>query len=159
MKKTGRGMVFLLLVLLLSGCVSGQSNEKGNSANLDMQEKKEEVLVIGETMFLTQIDDIYYNFEGYEDTTVVVQGMYTMLCDEEGAPFASAVYRRGPGCCGNDGWGGFLLKYDGELPKENDWIEVTGTPELVADGDFQDLYLKVTKLEVLEERGAEFVKQ
>ena len=51
------------------------------------------------------------------------------------------------------------MKFDGELPKDNDWIKVTGKPELVKNGDFNDLYLNVTKLEVLEKRGAEFVQQ
>lgn len=120
---------------------------------------EEDVLVIGEKMFLTQIDDIYINFENYKDKTVVVEGMYTLFFNQDGVRDTPAVYRRGPGCCGNDGWGGFLLKYDGEFPADNDWIRVTGTPELVENDYFQDLYLNVTNIEILEERGAEFVTQ
>ena len=85
--------------------------------------------------------------------------MYGLLFNPEGIQNVPAVYRRGPGCCGNDGWGGFLLYYDGTLPDENAWIRVTGTPEIVENGSFQDLYLNVSELQVLETRGEEFVTQ
>lgn len=118
-----------------------------------------DVLEIGEKMFLTQINDMYYNFDNYKDKTVIVEGMYALFYSWDGSATAPVVYRRGPGCCGNDGWGGFLLKYDGEYPNENDWIRVTGTPELVEEGYYLNLYLNVTSLEVKTERGAEFVAQ
>ena len=43
--------------------------------------------------------------------------------------------------------------------RENDWIRVTGIPELIEDGDYLNLYLHVTSLEVKTERGSEFVIQ
>lgn len=116
-------------------------------------------LVIQEKMFLTQIDEIYFNFENYKDKTIVVEGMFTYLFNEEGVQNVPAVYRNGPGCCGNDGWGGFLLKYDKEYPQENAWIKVTGTPEMVDGKYVKELYLNVLSIEVLEKRGAEFVSQ
>ncbi|WP_313529354.1 TIGR03943 family putative permease subunit [Anaerotignum sp.] len=118
-----------------------------------------DILIIGEKMFLTQINEIYYNFDQYKDKTIVVEGMYTLLFNQDGVREIPAVYRRGPGCCGNDGWGGFLLKYDGDYPEDDAWIKVTGTPELVDNGYFQDLYLNVSSIEVLDERGEEFVTQ
>lgn len=119
----------------------------------------EEVLEIPERMFLTQIEDIRLNFDEYEGKTIIVEGMYTHLYSWDGKNTAPVVYRRGPGCCGNDAWGGFLLKYDGEYPEENAWIRVTGTPELIKEGFFHNLYLNVTSIEVKEERGLEFVTQ
>jgi len=116
-------------------------------------------LIIGEKMFLTQINDIFYNFDLYKDKTIVVEGMYTLFFNQDGIQDTPAVYRRGPGCCGNDGWGGFLLRYDGDYPEDNAWIKVTGTPELVENGHFKDLWLNVTSIEILEERGEEFVSQ
>lgn len=121
--------------------------------------EKEDILEISEKMYLTQIQDIFLNFSDYEDKTIVVEGMYGLLFNPEGIKNTPAVYRRGPGCCGNDGWGGFLLHYDGTYPDENAWIRVTGTPEIVENGHFQDLYLNVSQLEVLETRGEEFVTQ
>lgn len=85
--------------------------------------------------------------------------MFSLFPDENGEKRIPAVYRRGPGCCGNDGWGGFLLFYDGELPKENDWIEVVGTPEIVKKDQFVELFLNVTSIQVLNQRGSEFVEQ
>ena len=121
--------------------------------------KNEKVLVIGEKMFITQINEIYYNFESYKDKTIVVEGMYALFYNFDGTENIPAVYRNGPGCCGNDGWGGFFLKYDGDLPQDNDWIKVTGTPILLSNGYYDDLYLDVTNIEVLTDRGAEFVEQ
>ena len=46
-----------------------------------------------------------------------------------------------------------------DYPEDNAWIKVTGTPELVNNEYFQDLYLNVSSIEVLEERGEEFVSQ
>ena len=124
-----------------------------------VESAKGDVLEIGEKMFLTQINDMYFNFDNYKDKTLIVEGMYALFYSWDGGKTAPVVYRNGPGCCGNDGWGGFMLKYDGEYPNENDWIRVTGTPELVEEGYYLNLYLNVTSLEVKTERGAEFVTQ
>lgn len=137
---------------------------KGDSSSAPVTEPPSETgegdnLEIGEKMFLTQINDMYYNFDDYKDKTIIVEGMYARFYTWDGSGTTPVVYRNGPGCCGNDGWGGFLLKYDGEYPNENDWIRVTGTPELVEDGSYLNLYLNVTSLEIKTERGAEFVEQ
>lgn len=118
-----------------------------------------DILEIGERMFITQINDIFYNFDEYKDKTIIVEGMFTMFYSYDGTKKAPGVYRNGPGCCQNDGWAGFLLKYDGELPEGNEWIKVKGTPEIVKEGNYLCLYLNVISLEVRDERGAEFVCQ
>lgn len=122
--------------------------------------KSKDIIEINEKVFITQINDIYYNFDDYKDKTIVVEGMYSvfesMLSDET----SPVVYRNGPGCCNNDGWAGFLLKYDGKEPKENDWIRVMGTPSLeTTEEGYTNLFLNVSDLEVLDERGAELVGQ
>lgn len=124
------------------------------------ESKNKDIIEINEKVFITQINDIYYNFDDYKDKTIVVEGMYSvfesMLSDET----SPVVYRNGPGCCNNDGWAGFLLKYDGKEPKENDWIRVTGTPSLETTKEgYTNLFLNVSDLEVLNERGAELVGQ
>ncbi len=124
------------------------------------KEAKGGILEIKEKLFLTQINDIFYNFESYKDKTIIVEGMYSVLYSWDGSESVSVVYRRGPGCCGNDGWGGFVLKYDGSYPAENAWIRVTGVPELdVAPEGYTTLYLNVISIEEKAERGAEFVNQ
>lgn len=159
----------LAMTLALTGCATSQTtDEQAVNASLDAQatqtsEQTEaasgKVLDISENMFLTQINDIYLNIEQYEDTTIKVEGMYGVLVSNETSEEFGVVYRNGPGCCGNDGWGGFFLNYDGELPQEDEWIEVIGTPELVHNGVYADLYLNVTSLQVKQERGAEFVEK
>lgn len=119
-----------------------------------------DTLEISEKLFLTQINDMYFNFSGYKEKTIIVEGMFTELVSWDGEQRYPAVYRRGPGCCGNDGWGGFILKYDGSYPKYDEWIRVTGRPvmEHTQDG-YDNLYLVVNSLEVKQERGMEFVVQ
>lgn len=120
----------------------------------------DDVLEVKERVFLAQINDIYSNFQDYEKKTIIVEGMFSHFKSSDEQNDIPVVYRRGPGCCGNDGWGGFLLKYEGALPKENDWIKVIGKPLLEkTEKGYYNLYLKVESIEVLSKRGAEYVKQ
>lgn len=125
---------------------------------VDAAKEGTDIVEISEKMFMTQISDIFYNIDDYNGKIIKVQGMYTATEYEDGSVL-NFVYRNGPGCCGNDGWGGFLLNYDGEYPNENDWIEVMGTLEIVEDEEYTDIYLNVTSLEVMDERGQEVVSQ
>lgn len=122
-------------------------------------EKKGDELYIREKMFITQINDIFYNISDYEGKTIAVEGMFRIFPGLDGEPDIPVVFRNGPGCCGNDGWAGFLLHYDGEYPEIDDWILVKGTPEIVQTELYMQLYLNVISLEVKQERGAEFVDQ
>ncbi len=121
----------------------------------------ENVLYIKQNLFNMQIADIYYAFKRYADRKIVIQGMYARLTIGDN-PDVPTVYRRGTGCCGNDGWGGFLLELpdDGSIeePERDAWIEVVGTPELKTHGLYYNLYLKVESIKVLDERGAEYVR-
>lgn len=122
--------------------------------------KEQSILEISEKVFITQINDIYYNFSDYKNRTIAVEGMYAIFWEWDEELRSPAVFRYGPGCCENDGWGGFLLNYDGEFPEVNDWIRVVGTPEIVTASDgYKDLYLNVISLEVMDERGEEMVLQ
>lgn len=137
-----------------------ESKSKPNDKSEHSMTDDDKVFNIREKMFLTQINDIYFNFEQYKDYTIVVEGMYGPFTSFDGTTVIPAVYRRGPGCCGNDGWGGFMLNYDGEFPEENAWVKVTGKPlKVKVDDVMYLLYLNVESIEVLEERGAEFVLQ
>lgn len=122
--------------------------------------KNDDIIEINEKVFITQINDIFFNFEDYKDKTIVVEGMYSIFESEISDIKMPVVYRNGPGCCSNDAWAGFLLKYNGELPKENDWIRVTGKPELEHTKEgYTNLYLNVDKIKILKERGKEDVLQ
>lgn len=141
-----------------------------------------DTLVIGEKLFLTQINDIYNNFSRYDGKTIVVEGMLGNYTEWDNSMSNAVVYRSGPGCCGNDGWGGFYLtdmtyktsddgngilyNYDktGEDIEIDDWIRVTGKPALYEGKDTEGvshtyLFLDVEKLENYKDknRGAEYV--
>lgn len=139
---------------------SEKTDKNKNSDTPDKIIDNKNIMEIREKMFIAQIEDIYYNIEDFKDKHIKVEGMYSVVEPEEGdIEKVHFVYRNAPGCCGNDGWAGFMLNYDGEYPNKNDWIQVVGTPEIVKNGVYEDLYLNVISIEVMEERGAEFVNQ
>ncbi len=115
------------------------------------------ILEIKDKLFLTQINDIYFNYESYKDKTIIVEGMFTYFVSYLDDSEVPAVFRFGPGCCGNDGWGGFLLDWKGTYPEDNDWIKVTGKPVIKTTGGYQDLFLEVMSIEIKAERGNEYV--
>lgn len=161
--------IFSLMFIFLARCGSlaiDDNFEEGveiqtpstlESIPSEVKAQDETPIEITEKMFLTQINDVFYNFEDYEGQLLRVEGMYESDVIE-GKEY-HVVYRLGPGCCGNDGWGGFLLNYEGEWPDINNWIEVEGTPRIVKEESLKWLYLDVTSLKVKEERGAETVFQ
>lgn len=137
-----------------------QEKPKDNISTTDTTIDEEKIIEIREKMFIGQIEDIYYNFEDYNGKLIQVEGMYSVVEPvEENQEKVHFVFRNAPGCCGYDGWAGFLLNYEGEYPEFNDWIKVIGTPEIVKDGIYEDLYLNVISIEVMDERGLEFVNQ
>lgn len=120
--------------------------------------KGNDLIEVREELFVTQCMNIYNNSKEYEGKTITIEGMYDEYTDSETGETYSYVYRNSPGCCGNDGAAGFEFAYDGEKPNLNDWIKVTGEIEVVEfDSGFKTILLDASDLEVLDERGKEFV--
>ncbi|MDR1885966.1 MAG: hypothetical protein LBQ56_06785 [Synergistaceae bacterium] len=116
------------------------------------------VLVIRERLFIQQCNDVYLNPDEYVGRTVRLEGIYDEFPDEESGETFRYVIRYGPGCCGNDGMAGFEFKYDGEAsPRQDDWIEATGTVELAGPVDEEYVILRLSSLKIMDKRGAEFV--
>ncbi len=133
---------------------SGSEAEGGYSK--DHLPDNDAVVEVKEEYFLTQINDLYVNYEDYVGATIIVEGMYWYYEDDNGV--YEAVYRKGPGCCGNDGWGGFFMNLSPEKrPNENAWIRVKGRLFLDENPETYGLFLVDPELEVLEQRGAEVV--
>ena len=155
--------VWIILAIFSGGCqqASQQPQQPQQQSQQQSQEPSQtndaDVFVIREKMFIAQCNDIYLNPKNYMNRTIQVEGMYGEFPNEEEGTTYRCVYRNGPGCCGNDGVAGFEMRYDGNVPKVNDWIQVTGKIELDKEGDREYVVLKVTNLKVLEQRGAEFV--
>lgn len=115
----------------------------------------DDVIKINEKMFLTHVTDIYVNAEEYiGKKTIQCEGMLFMHDSELLLQPKYFVVRNGPGCCGDDGYVGFEVVWEGEYPKVNEWIEVKGVLE---SDEFNMLRLTLDSLEVLEVRGQETV--
>lgn len=118
------------------------------------------VIEITEKLFIAQTNDMYLNAPDYLGRTIKYEGIYKNSADwpEPPDPAIHFVIRYGPGCCGYDGEAGFEVRWDGEYPNPDDWVEVVGVlREEEYQSGYKILYVDVTSLTVKEERGAEFV--
>jgi zinc transport system permease protein len=185
-RKDRRGMksvsiISAVAVFLFSGCgnaktVSPASNaagtlsvvlpqgvsEKGQvQVSQDSGEKK--VVEIKEKMFIAQINDIYLNPEDYMGNTIKLEGLF--VSEQYGDEPYCFVIRYGPGCCGYDGNAGFEIAWDKQdvanktYPNNDDWVEAVGILQAYEEDGYPYLYLALSELNILDERGAEFVTQ
>ncbi|MDR1021581.1 MAG: hypothetical protein LBL73_12535 [Synergistaceae bacterium] len=118
------------------------------------------VVEIRDKFFIQQCNDIYLNPTEYVGRTVRLEGIYDEFKDEQSGRTERYVIRYGPGCCGNDGVAGFEFFYDGDTaPKQDDWVEVTGTVDMKKGDDGEEyLVLAPSELKVMAKRGQEFVE-
>ncbi|MDR1622835.1 MAG: hypothetical protein LBS00_10720 [Synergistaceae bacterium] len=157
------GFLFLLLVFAAltgyDGATSSAAQEEDGYAN---------VFEIREKMFIEQCNDIYLNPEDYLDRMIKLEGIYEE--EQEGSVTSRYVIRYGPGCCGNDGLAGFEVIVDEALAvraapvqaapvaQKGDWVEAIGSIQRLKDSDdLEYIVLKLSRLRVKEERGAEYV--
>lgn len=113
---------------------------------------------IEEELFVTQCINIYNNPNKYEGRTITLEGIYDEYVDPETGDVYYYLYRNSAGCCGDDGSIGFEFMYDGEKPNIGDWIEITGTLEVLRfDSGFTTVVINLSDLQVMDTRGKEFV--
>lgn len=145
-----------------STCNATQSNtvettDQVSDANYDQSDIDVDIT---EKMYVTYINEIYLNAEDYMDQTIRIQGMFQAYKDDTNGQTYYYVYRTGPGCCGNDGsMCGFEFTWNGEIPKDNDWIEVVGSLGSYDEDGWTYLTLDAKSVTVMDERGAETVYQ
>ena len=133
------------------------------ASNLNLNPNSE--VVIGEKQFLTRIHYIYNNIDLFQNTNIVVEGMYGKYKSWDGTFESPMVYRNGPAEHGDDQYGGFFLtNIDESAYNINDWIKVLGKPYIYENIDSEGenqyfLCLNVEKIEVLslKDRKAEMV--
>jgi zinc transport system permease protein len=177
MKKVS--IVSLVAVLFLFGCgniktVSQKANiagtlsvvfPAGNYEGGSIPAKvttESTVIEIREKMFIAQTNDVYLNPEDYLGKTIKLEGLFKQEQYEENYPAYCFVLRYGPGCCGSDGNAGFEVawdKVDKSYPNDEDWVEAVGVLKTYEEDGYPYLYLALSSLTVLDERGAEFVTQ
>ena len=125
-----------------------------------------DIIYIREKMFITQTNEIYLNANDYLGKTLRYEGFFGVYQDEftaESGGSVCCVIRNGPGCCpGVDNTAGFEVVWESDsitTPAENDWVEVTGVLEQYDVNGWQYLRLRLSALEVLPVRGADYVEQ
>ena len=172
-------LVLLAFLVMVSGCggkknneVSGNETSAGGSSgsltNTPSLMQAQNVINVRENMFITQINDINLNYKTYLGKTVKIEGMFKEF--QWDGKIMYYVYRKAPGCCGNDGEVGFEMSWDQnyqgystnlnvDTPGINDWVEVHGVLKSYEQFDHPFLYIAIDELNVLDKRGAEFVSR
>lgn len=187
MKKIWILLILSLSLILCSACTATQANQAQDSAAASSEVSSSgssgavtqtvlttqsssaaasssetlatgDVIDITEKMYVTYINDIYTNPDDYLGKTIQIEGMFAKEYYDETDTTYYYVYRTGPGCCGNDGsMCGFEFTYDGQMPADNDWIQVIGTLCSYEEGGLSYLTLDASSVTVMTERGAETV--
>jgi len=153
-------LILMIAVLVIAGC----ANKKSNALPGVIPGKAD--VVIGERMFIGQVNDVYRNPDEYLGKTIKLEGLF--IHGNAGGREYRYVIRRGPGCCGDDGQVGFEVSWNfpgnppGEkraYPKMNDWVEVRGELKRYESQGYNFLYISLSELNTLKKRGQEFVIQ
>ncbi|GHU30359.1 hypothetical protein FACS1894172_03480 [Spirochaetia bacterium] len=117
------------------------------------------VVEIKEKMFIAQTNDVYLNPEDYLGKTIKLEGLFKSDTYLDADTAYHFVLRYGPGCCGTDGNAGFEVAWDQAYPQEDEWVEAVGLLSSYEEDGYPYLYIQLSSLNVLENRGAEFVSQ
>lgn len=144
--------LFLALALLCA-CAPVRTEEAEIIPDVSIKEK----------MFIAQCNEIYLNADDYLGKAIELEGLMSSYTDESTNTTYYMVMRLGPGCCGNDGTAGFEVIWPEEnvqqYPTDNEWVRALGRLERYTEGESTYLRLVLVSLDVLEERGEEFVSQ
>lgn len=167
MKKVlGIILISLCTIIIMTGCNKKVSSE---SAEIHRNEDSQEIIKIMENVYVDYINDIYLDSSKYVGKTIELEGMFTKLKNKDNknhlyvyrltdtlehnhdddSGHEDEEYKEVETMCGLE------FDYDGDLPKENDWIKVLGKLE-EEDGN---LVIKANSVKIMENRGMEKVKQ
>lgn len=113
------------------------------------------ILEIKDNFFIQQTNDMYYNLNDYLGKTIKIEGFVTNYKDNNG-DICYGVVRNTPGCCGADGLAGLDIRYDGEYPEIDTWVEVIGVLGKDISYDAEIPAIQVTSIRTKEE-GTTFV--
>jgi zinc transport system permease protein len=169
----------IVFVLLISGCgneknIAKKSNAAGTqsvilpggiSEMVSTAKDTASMIEIKEKMFIAQTNDVYLNPEDYLGRMIKLEGLFKLENYTGEDTNYCFVLRYGPGCCGNDGNAGFEVAWDKDVstdtvyPAVDDWVEATGVLKTYEEDGYPYLYIALSNLRVLDERGAEYVTQ
>ncbi|MBR2289422.1 MAG: hypothetical protein IJ867_02105 [Clostridia bacterium] len=136
-KKVKKTLLLVLLIAIVLGALAliqkPTVSQAGSSKKSEANEKVD--LDITDNYFIAQTNDVYINYDEYEGKTVRMEGYFYVYQDYSTGENYYAVIRNAPGCCGNDGLAGLDIKYDGEYPAVNTWIQVIGKIDKYSEAD------------------------
>lgn len=160
-------LISLCTIIMMTGC-----NKKVSSESVKTRKNKDsqEIIKIMENVYVDYINDIYLDSSKYVGKTIELEGMFTKLKTEDNKNHLY-VYRLTDiveHSHDNDNseheheenkeveaMSGLEFDYDGDLPKENDWIKVVG--KLEEQGG--NLVINADSVKIMKNRGMEKVKK
>lgn len=172
MKNKAKKVILIILLLIIITSVvfvlinTGVEYDQETTENreildndyVEMIEVPDNAIEISERLFITHVEHIEQNKNNLLGRTIILDGV---LINFENSFIGEEVYavgRRTPGCCHPEGFAGFIILYDGDLPPEESWVSVVGTVELLNTfPDQYDAVLRVRQIRVMPERGEEWV--
>lgn len=172
MKKKHLGIILSLLIMgTFVGCFSNddKSEIKDNEEISSVEESNKDIMEVDERIFITEVSYIKNHPDEYLGKKIKLQGYYYL--DRENEEVINCVVRNAENYSGQNGIVGFEFTYDGELPKENDWIEVVGVLEECDSGHLEEesntndedghnyvhVRLKLESIKVMDTRGQDTV--
>jgi len=102
---------------------------------------------IGERFFMEQMNDIFLNINDYLGKVIKFEGAFGIF-ESRGSTFYS-VFRPGPACCADDVTIGLNVIWDGEYPKNEEWVEAIGVLESYKVNEFNAYRLNLSSLTVI----------
>ncbi len=151
-------VLILFVVAIIASIVvfSNKSTNVSQSNAKNSEVKSSDVIEITDNYFIQQTNDVFYNLNEYIGKKIKMQGLIYYYEEEETGKKCYAVVRNTPGCCGNDGLAGLDIRYEGEYPEENTWVEVEGIMKEDTISGQKIPAIQVTSLKEVEE-GTKFV--
>ncbi|MCL2355106.1 MAG: hypothetical protein FWC68_04475 [Oscillospiraceae bacterium] len=148
--------IIALGAFFLINSITGESSNNSDSNESTANDSR--MIRIRENMFKTQVNDVHMNISRYQGRGITLEGF--LAKDTQGDENLYAIARGAPDCCGVDGLVGFLIEYEGEMPNEDEWIEVVGVLEARTTNQRQ-MYtvIRVEEITVKDVRGLEFVER
>lgn len=151
-------LIALLVIIIVGGIALIQKPTVSTSEKNDSTGANSKIDVdITDNYFIAQTNDVYINYDEYEGKTVRMEGYFYVYQDNSSGENYYAVVRNSPGCCGNDGLAGLDIKYEGEYPAQNTWIQVIGKISKYSEKDPTPVII-VSSLKETKE-GTGFVNQ
>lgn len=179
MKKIIISITSIFIIFALVGCEnnfnSNIDNENDSSKEVEIldKDKEDKRVYITEDLYEPWISQIYLDPREYEGSIIRLEGIYTTNYSETDKKNYNMVYRIVTGGSityehtheddhdhadlpQNEMYG-FEFDYDGNMPKENDWIEVEGILEVYEVNGEDNLKIKANSVTIKSERGKEVI--